>query len=171
MTPEEISSLLKNRFGEDVVEIKLDAKDPWARVNPAKIVGIGRFLRDEPTIRLDYLRSLGGVDYDAEFELVYHLFSMKHLHAFVLKTRVPRENPVLPTVEGVWPAANWHEREAFDLLGIRFEGHPDLRRLLLPDDWIGHPLRKDYKEQDQYHGISTTREYQTGMPELPTLKK
>jgi NADH-quinone oxidoreductase subunit C len=171
MTAEEITALLQKEFGPDLLESKMDAKDPWVRVNPSKIADVGRFLRDHPAIRLDYPRSVGALDWPEGFELVYHLFSMAHRHSFVVKTRVPRENPKLPTVETVWPGANWHEREAYDLMGIIFEGHSDLRRLLLPDDWEGHPLRKDYQEKDQYHGISTTREYSTGMPELPTLKK
>lgn len=169
MTAEEIGTLLKNQFGDAILEVKLDVGEPWANVNPGRIAEVSRFLRDHSSTRFDYLRSLAALDYPTEFELVYHLFSLQHRHAFILKTRIPRENPSVATVEGVWPAANWHEREAYDLMGILFAGHSDLRRLLLPDDWEGHPLRKDYKEKDQYHGISTTREYPTGMPELPTL--
>jgi NADH-quinone oxidoreductase subunit C len=81
---------------------------------------------------------------------------------------VDRGDPHIPTVAHLWPTADWHEREAFDLMGIRFTGHSDLRRLLLPDDWEGHPLRKDYVEKADYHGISTSRDYPTGMPEIPT---
>jgi len=78
---------------------------------------------------------------------------MKRRHAIGMKAFLPRETPSLPTVDDVWPAANFHEREAFDLFGIVFEGSKDLRRILLPEDWEGHPLRKDYKYPDFYHGI------------------
>jgi NADH-quinone oxidoreductase subunit C len=89
--------------------------------------------------------------------VVYHVYSYEKKHRIVLKCFLDRADPVLPTVQEVWRAANWQERECFDLLGVLFDGHPDLRRLLLPDDWEGHPLRKDYTEPDHYHGIPTVR--------------
>lgn len=99
---------------------------------------------DLKNLGFDLLGLLVAVDYGATFELVYRIRA-REMHAGIfLKTRLPRENPVVPSVVDLWPAANWHEREAFDLMGIRFEGHPDLRRILLTDDWVGHPLRKDY---------------------------
>lgn len=169
MTAAEISKALQDKFGASIVAVELTVSEPWAQVTPEKIIEISKFLRDEPSLRFDFLRSLAAVDYKEEFELVYLLFSYAHRHEFKIKVRLPRNLPALPTVEGVWPAANWHEREAYDLMGITFDGHPDLRRILLPDDWEGHPLRKDYKEGEEYHGVSTRREYLTGMPELPTL--
>lgn len=94
----------------------------------------------------DFLGMLTAVDYGDEFELVYRLRAREmHLGLF-LKTRVPREAPHIRSVTALWPSANWHEREVFDLFGIVFDGHPDLRRILLPDDWVGHPLRKDYED-------------------------
>lgn len=99
---------------------------------------------DLKNLGFDLLGLLAAVDYGDEFELVYRIRA-REMHAGIfLKTRVPRGNPVVRSVVDLWPAANWHEREAFDLMGIRFEGHPDLRRILLTDDWVGHPLRKDY---------------------------
>ena len=98
------------------------------------------------------------VDYKDRIEVVYHLFSYKHRHGAVLKVKLPRENPSIETVESVWKSANWMEREIFDLLGVTFEGHSDMRRILMPEDWIGHPLRKDFVEPAEYHGISTVRE-------------
>ena len=86
-------------------------------------------------------------------EVVYHVWSYRHLHGFVLKVHLPREDPRVPTVEGTWGVANWHEREAYDLLGVVFEGHSDLRRILLPDDWSGHPLRKDWVDPEFYNGL------------------
>jgi NADH-quinone oxidoreductase subunit C len=90
--------------------------------------------------------------------VVYHLFSYRHRHGIVLKVEADRAAPSVPSVEAVWKAANWMEREVFDLFGVEFPGHPDLRRVLLPDDWVGHPLRKDYQEAGGYHGISNVRE-------------
>ncbi len=107
-------------------------------------------LRDEPDFAFDYLFCLTGVDWPAEgrLEAIYHLESTTHNHQIVLRARTAdrEENAKLPTVSDIWPTANAHEREAYDLLGIVFEGHPDLRRLLLTDDWVGYPLRKDYED-------------------------
>ena len=106
------------------------------------------------------LSNLSGVDYPKRnvIEVVYNLYSYPHRHLFTLKVEAPRDNPVVPTVSGVWSHADWQEREAFDLLGVVFDGHPDLRRILMPEDWPGHPLRKDFVEPEEYHGISTSRE-------------
>ena len=138
----------------------LQAKDPFIRVEPAAILAVCQFLRDEPDLRFDALSNETGVDYKAKgvIEVVYHLYSYPHRHAIVLKVDAPRDNPVVPSIETVWKAANWLEREIYDLLGVTFEGHSDLRRLLMPEDWIGYPLRKDFVEPEEYHGISTRRE-------------
>jgi len=119
-----------------------------------------RFLRDTPDLDFDCLSNQSGVDYKAKgvIEVVYHLFSFRHRHWIVLKVDVPRDQAVMPTVESVWKAANWQEREIYDLLGVTFDGHSDLRRLLMPEDWLGYPLRKDFVEPEEYHGISTRRE-------------
>jgi len=151
---------LKTRFGEGVRECVLDAKDPWVVIDPAVLVEVCRFLRDEEGLDFDALSNQSGVDYKAEgyVEVVYHLYSYTHRHMIVLKVRTPRDAAQLPTVEGVWKAANWLEREIYDLLGVEFTGHCDLRRLLMPEDWVGYPLRKDFVEPEEYHGISTRRE-------------
>jgi len=94
------------------------------------------------------------VDRLDRFEVVYHLASLSHGHRIVLKAIVPRDDPHIASVAAIYPTANWHERETYDLMGIVFDGHPDLRRILLPDDWEGHPLRKDYVFPESYHGIS-----------------
>jgi NADH-quinone oxidoreductase subunit C len=167
MKAEEIGAFVNSRFGDAVIEVQGEAIDPWIRVEAGKIVEVLQMLRDGEGLKFDYLRSLAALDRGLEFEIVYHLYSLLHRHALVVKARVSRDTPVIPTAEGVYPAANWHEREAFDLMGIRFEGHGDLRRLFLPEDWEGHPLRKDYREKGDYRGISTRRDYSTGTPELP----
>ncbi len=151
---------LRARFGERVISVDTAAKDPWILVEPAAIVEVCAALHDDPELRFDALSNESGVDYKTEgwIEVVYHLYSYPLRHAAVLKVRTPRDTPEVPTVEGVWKAANWMEREIYDLLGVMFSGHSDLRRLLLPEDWVGHPLRKDFGEPDEYHGISTRRE-------------
>jgi NADH-quinone oxidoreductase subunit C len=109
------------------------------------IVELAQFLRDDPELSYTFLENLCGVDYlgrDPRFEVVYHLLSMRNRHRICLKVGLPENDPTVPTLTGLWPAANWQEREAYDLLGIVFADHPNLYRILLPDDWVGHPLRK-----------------------------
>jgi NADH-quinone oxidoreductase subunit C len=173
MAPAEIIQILEEHFGPGITGKKLDAIDPFVTVDPAKIVAICTFLRDDPRLRFDLLNCISGVDYletdpkkvakagfEPHLEVVYHLSSFSHRHRFVVKLILPRwkdgvegELPEVPTVTGVWPAADWHERETYDLCGVMFDGHPDLRRILLAEDWEGHPLRKDYEFPLEYHGI------------------
>jgi len=156
----EIHERIAARVGEGRCESVLEAKDPWVRVDAEVLLDLCRYLRDEPELCFEALSNLSGVDYraDGEIEVVYHLYSYTHRHQVVLKVRVSRDEPVLPSIESIWKAANWHEREVYDLLGVTFTGHPDLRRLLMPEDWVGYPLRKDFVEPEEYHGISTRRE-------------
>lgn len=154
-----IHAKLEAKFGAELVSLQ-DAVDPFTVVHDGrKFLDVMAHLKDDPDLAFDFLRSVTGVDYpeDGKIASVYHLFSYKHRHAHVVKFLCEREAPEVPTVETLWPTANWFEREAYDLLGIEYLGHSDLRRLLLPDDWIGHPLRKDYTEEQTYHGIGTTR--------------
>jgi NADH-quinone oxidoreductase subunit C len=104
------------------------------------------------------LLCISGVDYPKEnlIESVYEVYSVKHNHRLSFKVRVARDNPKIPSVVSIWPAANWHERETFDLVGIIYEGHPFLKRILLPEDWEGHPLRKDYQFPKFYRDIPLT---------------
>ncbi len=105
------------------------------------------YLRSDAELQFTFLSDVTGVDrfpIEPRFELNYHLLSIPHRRGVRVKARVSGQNPVIDSVTSVWPTANWHEREIFDLFGVRFEGHPDLSRILLPDDWEGHPLRKDY---------------------------
>jgi len=105
------------------------------------------YLAAEPSLRFSFLSDITTVDrfpLEPRFEVNYHLLSLDRRERLRLKLRVEGSDPTVPSVTSIWPTANWHERENFDLFGIRFEGHPDLRRILMPDDWEGHPLRKDY---------------------------
>jgi len=154
---------LLDRFGADVVlrflEVETVGKDkisyspPQILIAAEDIAEVARFALDEPDLRFDSLMSLAAVDRGETFSVVYHLHSMTHRHKIAFRVDVARVNPVVPTVSDVWRTAEWHEREAFDLMGIQFAGHPDLRRILLPDDWVGHPLRKDYKMPLFYRGM------------------
>lgn len=164
MQAKEIFDVLAARFGSDNVfdwhDDRRTDKDPFCQVNPRAIRDIAEFLKSDPRFSMDTLECVTGVDYPHEdrIAVVYHLYSYALKHWLVAKALLPRGGPTLPSLVSVWPVANWQERECYDLMGVVFEGHPDLRRLLLPDDWEGHPLRKDYVEKADYHGIPTTRE-------------
>jgi NADH-quinone oxidoreductase subunit C len=149
-----IFDILKEKFGDAVVELQGEGFSPaFVVVAPAAVKEVSRFLKEDPRLSFDVLMCLSGVDYKEKFAVAYHLHSLKNRHVIGVKAFLPRETPSLPTVDDVWPAANFQEREAFDLFGIAFTGSKDLRRILLPEDWEGHPLRKDYKYPDFYHGI------------------
>lgn len=150
MTPQEIAALLSEQFGEMILESKPDDMNPWSAVEPSCLLDVCRFVNSDDRIKMDHLELLGGVDYEDRIEVVYVLYSMKHHHRYTLKCRLSREEPKVATVESVWAVANWHEREAFDMFGVLFEGHSDMRRILCPDDWEGYPLRKDYKAPESY---------------------
>jgi NADH-quinone oxidoreductase subunit C len=163
MQPQELFDTLVKDLGADAVfDLHADPKkdrDPWFSVLPERIEAVCRKCKDDPRLACDFLECVTGVDYPAaqQITVVYHLYSHKEKHRVVMKAVLARESPRIATVRGVWPVADWQERECFDLLGVVFEGHPDLRRILLPEDWEGHPLRKDYVEKADYHGIPTTR--------------
>jgi NADH-quinone oxidoreductase subunit C len=153
--PTEIHARLRARFADQVLAFDESTSNPAVKLNPRVVAEVGRFLKEDTDLQFNYLMCLSGVDYGAGKPLgvVYHLQSMTLLHQIVLKVELPRESPSVPSVALIWRTADWHEREAYDLFGIRFEGHPDLRRIFLPDDWEGHPLRKDYVVQEFYHDI------------------
>jgi NADH-quinone oxidoreductase subunit C len=147
MEPMEIARALESEFGPDVVEVSSFRDQVTVTVNREKIGAICRWLHDEPTIEMNFLSDLCAVDYpksELRFEVVYNLYSLGHRHRIRIKTRLPEDDLVVDSVVSVWRGADWFEREAFDLFGIEFKDHPDLRRLLLPDNWRGYPLRKDY---------------------------
>lgn len=148
MEPLQVAAAIEEKFSESFLGSTEYRGQVSVSVKRGKINGLVRWLHDDPDLSFDYLRDLCGVDYygkkEPRFEVVYHLYSMKHAHAIRIKAQVPADDPSIETITSIYKGANWHERECFDLFGIRFEGHPDLRRILLPDDWEGHPLRKDY---------------------------
>ena len=173
MDAQQILQRLKQPFGDKIVGADADAVDPWAEITADSVPEVCRWLRDEPDMRFDLLNCISGVDYfqpdqkkakkidwEPHFEVLYHLSSLVHKHRLALKVTLPRwkdgvqgQLPEAPSVTDLWKTAIWHEREVFDLSGVRFVGHPDLRRILCPEDWEGHPLRKDYEMPTEYHGI------------------
>lgn len=157
MTAEQISNYLSDSFGDGIEYVEVETGQPWLNISPAILRALAKTLRDDEQLRFNTLMCLSGVHYQKEEELgvTYHLHSTIHGHTLVLKVRVPEEEPDVPSVEAIWKTANWHEREAYDLIGVRFSGHPDLRRILTPQDWEGHPLRKDYEQQETYNNVTT----------------
>ena len=157
MNPEEIYKTLSDKFGGAILGYDTElAGDPNIQIAPTAIADVCQFLAETDTLAFDSLMCLSGVDLgvkEEDLSIVYHLYGMQHRHTVVLKTSVPKTDAHLPTVSHIWKTADWHEREAYDLYGILFEGHTDLRRILLPDDWEGYPLRKDYQEPDFYRGM------------------
>lgn len=162
MTFDEITIFLTDKFGADaIVATETSGLQPAILINPEMIVEVCEELRDNENTWFDFLSCLSGIDHGVEnnkFSVVYHLASIPFNRQLVLKVikehdRNCSELPVFHSVSGIWHTAEWHEREAYDLVGIRFEGHPDMRRILLPDDWEGYPLRKDYQAAEEYKGI------------------
>lgn len=137
---------LKESLGPAVEEVAYHAGEVTARVGVDRLLEVLRFLKQDARTKMDLLSDLSAVDNPKEpkrFEINYHLYSIPLNQRLRVKVKVA-EGEAVPTVTGIWATANWHEREAFDLFGIRFSDHPDLTRILLPDDWKGHPLRKEY---------------------------
>lgn len=186
LTPKEIFTRLQAACGAEAVLGLFDPKDfpdlkrggdSFILVAPESITQVCRHLRENPDLYFDSLMSLGAMDEGAEdkrisaedaaklpvdyfapsFTVAYFLHSLKHRHKIYLHVKLSKEKPQVKTVESIWSAANWFERECFDLFGIEFLGHSDLRRLLLPDDWKGFPLRKDYEFPLEYNGIECLR--------------
>lgn len=163
-TTEEIFNILKEKFGDDVKELVTQPVDSYISCEPSEIDRICTFLYLHDDLYFDSLVNLSGVD-DANgkmegdvmvggtLSVYYHLESIKHRHKLVLRAAAPRETPEVPSVIEIWKCADWNEREAYDMIGIKFLNHPDLRRILMPYDWEGYPLRKDYKVPEFYHGM------------------
>ncbi len=170
-TTEEIFQILKNNFPESELSLKTDIPlEQIIIVPPFDVDKISLFLRDNSELQFDSLMCLSGVDdfngqkqkddsgnevmQGGTLSVYYHLESTTFRHKLVLKTSTSREQPEVVSVSEIWQAANWHEREAFDMFGIKFINHPDLRRILMPYDWeYGYPLRKDYQNPEFYQGM------------------
>lgn len=173
MEPAALVERLKQEFGERIVAADPEALDVWAEIPPEALPEVAQRLCEDDAYDFNFLHCITVVDYfepdakkaakvdwEPHLEVLYHLSSMRHRHRLVLKIKLsrwkndqPGQLPELATVSHLWRTALWHEREVFDLSGVRFAGHPDLRRILCPEDWVGHPLRKDYEMPTEYHGI------------------
>jgi NADH-quinone oxidoreductase subunit C len=145
--------LLQEKFPEEVVEVVEFRGDTTIVVKPERLLDICLALRDGRDTSFKYLSMIAGVDYlpqSPRFAVVYNLYSHKFHNRVTLKTFLANDNaPAVDSMVPVWNTANWHEREVYDMMGIRFHGHPDLRRILMPHDWVGHPQRKDYPLKGQ----------------------
>jgi NADH-quinone oxidoreductase subunit C len=156
MTPNDILVRLQARFPGVAFELQQGAAgDPWLLTPADHLVPTLAFLKT--SLGFTFLSCLGGVDYGAHLGVVYVVRSLEKKCEIILKALLQGENPEIASSCDLYGNANWFERETWDLFGIRFMGHPDLRRIMMPDDWVGHPLRKDYVEAAEYHGLSTTR--------------
>ncbi|EXX87412.1 NADH dehydrogenase, partial [Paenibacillus darwinianus] len=149
---DEAVELLRTLVHADAVEEasinELNGDMPTLVIRPEHWLAAAELLKSHGKLGCNYLRNVSGVDYETHLESVYHLVSLDTKREFAVKVKTDREHPSIPSVAAVWSTANWNEREIYDLLGIDFPGHPDLRRIMMPDDWVGHPLRKDYVPLD-----------------------
>jgi len=147
-----VFKLIESKYPDALKSTDLEGLEQSVTIGANSIVDVCKFLKTESELQFTSLMCLSGVDYEDKMEVVYHLHSLLYDHKVTLKVELSRDNPKLPSVSGVWKAANWHEREAYDMYGIVFDDHPDLRRILLPDDWEGFPLRKDHVDAEEYRG-------------------
>jgi NADH-quinone oxidoreductase subunit C len=145
--------LIQEKFPDEVLEVVEFRGETTIVVKPGRIVEICRTLRDGRDTSFRYLSMVAGLDFlpqSPRFGVAYNLYSHKFHNRLTLKTMLANDHaPAIDSVTKVWSTANWHEREVYDMMGIRFHGHPDLRRLLMPGDWVGHPQRKDYPLRGQ----------------------
>ncbi|MBP1153199.1 MULTISPECIES: NADH-quinone oxidoreductase subunit C [unclassified Paenibacillus] len=146
-----IAAILKG-YGEDLVqEAFINEKGghiPYLIIKGDEWPAVAELLKTHPELKLNYLRNVSGIDMETHLEVAYHLISLETKREYCIKIKTDREAPSIPSVTPVWPTADWNEREIYDLFGIDFPGHPDLRRIMMADDWVGHPLRKDYEPLD-----------------------
>jgi NADH-quinone oxidoreductase subunit C len=179
LTPGRVEERLRERFPDVAIQRQTGeaVRDPTLVVPMQRLVEICTFLRDDPELDFAMLSWVAGVDWlprVPRFEVVYGLLSLSRVFRMHLKVQVPEENPRVPTVVPVWPTANWHERETYDFYGIEFTGHPDLTRILLPEDWVGWPLRKDsplgYEEVAFTHNTPTRRRPDPALKKLAPKK-
>lgn len=163
----EVVRMVKSLSNNEAIfdQVNDEVVQPFVVVKPALLLQVCEFIHEYPKLFFDSLNCITAIDNGADtksrYEVIYHLYSLLNEEFFIIKVFATADktgNYAVPSVTPVWKTADWHEREAYDLMGINFVGHPDLRRILLPADWIGHPLRKDYEAQETYHGIKVKYE-------------
>ncbi len=163
MEPVAIIDQIKAEFPDEIIESYVNQGQGAVIVHSNRIVEMLRWLRDDASLRMNHLRALCGVDNSrrkdpglSRFEVVYNLYSIPLRHEIRIRAEVGDTNPSVDSVVELWPGADWLERETYDLMGIHFNNHPDLRRVLLPEDWVGHPLHKNYplKGKEEWVGMT-----------------
>jgi len=171
---EEIKHFLSEHLREAILDEDLNASPKALIVDKKYLVRVCDFLYRSKKTYFDQLSCITGIDNGPEektMEVIYNLYSIPRNHHLMLKVTIDRKKPVIDSVHHIWRTADWHEREAYDLLGIQFTNHPDLRRILLPKDWEGYPLRKDYQEQEKYHGMTVKYDRDQYPDDIPQFKK
>jgi NADH-quinone oxidoreductase subunit C len=150
---DELVAVLRKEFGEiSVLEGYINQPNdhlPTIIISRENWIDILAYLKNDPKLHFTYLQNASAIDYETHLEVVFHLHDLKRKERIAVKVKLEHENAVLPSASHLFAAANWNEREMYDLMGIEFTGHPDLKRILLPDQWVGHPLRKDYVALDK----------------------
>ena len=153
LTHQQVYERVKTRFPDAVESVVEGDGEPYCIVKKQFLIMICELLKEDADLKFEQLICVSGTDDLKNFWVVYHFLSVSRNHRAVLKVMLDREKPSVPSIASLWMAADWHERETYDMYGIVFEDHPDLRRILLPEDWKGYPLRKDYEFPDEYQGI------------------
>lgn len=154
----ELTEKIKARLGDSVISVTdMPNDDLMVVIKSTDVLTTVERLKSDPELRFDFLMSHHGVHYDDSFAVIYNLFSFKNGNKVTLKALLNKENPAVDSIEAIFKGANWFERETYDMLGIQFNRHSDMRRILLPEDWVGHPLRKDYVFPDEYGGMDNLR--------------
>ena len=154
MTPTEIKETLDQQFPGSVIDNE-ELAESQIELKPDQWLEIATYLKNDPSLNFDQLECVTGIDTgeDGPLQSRYNLHSMEHRHKIEVVISLDRNNPKVASIEQVWRVGDWFERETYDMFGIIYEGHRDLRRILCPEDWEGWPLRKDYEAQETYHGI------------------
>jgi NADH-quinone oxidoreductase subunit C len=168
MTSEEIVESIKANLPDAIKDTALPQGDAVVFVAPEYLQKVAVFLRDSPSLKFDYLSDICGVDYlneerEPRFEAVYQLYSIDHQHSIRVRVGIEEENPSVPTVSELWKGALYPEQELFDMFGIHFEGHPKNERLIMPKEWSGHPLRKDYPLTTETVTFSHNRDFKSDL--------
>lgn len=166
MTSEEIIEKIKSELAGDILSAETPLGDAVVHLEPSALPKACEFIKNDPELDFDYLTNISGVDYldmdrEPRFEAVYEFHSIDKNHSLRLRVGIEEESPSVPTISHLWKSAGFPERELFDMFGIDVAGHPDLRRLIMPDDWEGHPLRRDYSLTTEDIAFSFNRDYKS----------